>query len=290
MTGARLAAPPVLVTGSAASAWAERVAALTRAAYRGSDPLPGLPEPDGAFESDAAVRDALAGGELLWLAPDDEGALRGALRVAVRPGSTWHVQRVVVDPLVRGAGVARELLAAVERAASSHGALRIRLHAVVERCLPPLYARLGYEVVDHWPAEDKRLTEVTMERRPGAPAPGRWLPSWRARPSGTVVCWLLSGAELVRVVRASDGDPLAALHDAGARLHRQGSPDVRLAGVDAWTGAGEPPDATPEQRLPGGRASVAQHLAPRSAHDEMWAAWRFRPGTEPRPEDAWPAT
>src|SRR4051812_49600566 len=43
------------------------------------------------------------------------GGLRGALRVLVAAGATWHVQRVVVDPRARGAGVARELLAAVER-------------------------------------------------------------------------------------------------------------------------------------------------------------------------------
>src|SRR6185312_7095106 len=187
MSGARLAAPPVLVTGGAARAWAERVAALTRVAYRGSDPLPGLPTPDGAFETAAAVRAALADGELLWLARDDAGDLRGALRVAARPAATWHVQRVVVDPRARGAGVARELLATVERAAHLRGVQRLRLHAVVERCLPPLYARLGFEVVDHWPADDKGLTELTMQRRPGAPAGGWELPRWRARPTGTVV-------------------------------------------------------------------------------------------------------
>ena len=287
MSAARLASTPVTFTGADAYPLADRVAALTRAAYRHSDPFTGLPVPDGAFETTTDVTRALSDGGFLIVSQEADGVLRGALRVAVRDRDTWHIERVAVDPGKRGTGIASELLSAVDRAACVEGIRRITLHAVVERCLPPIYARLGFDVVGHWPSDDKPLTEVTMERCPGAPARVSRLPIWRAGTAGVVVCWLLSDRQLVRVVTPCEGgDPLGALTATARHLRLTGSAgSVRLAGVDVWTGPGDPPDPTPTRRFASDRSTLVEHVTPRLVDPAMWSAWRFRPGTEPSDDE-----
>src|SRR4051794_16946373 len=80
---------------------AGELAALTRAAYTGSDPLPGLPVPDGARETAAVVHADLAGGTRVLAAFADD-VLVGALRVR-----EWEIGRVSVLPALKGTGVAR---------------------------------------------------------------------------------------------------------------------------------------------------------------------------------------
>ncbi|MQY12853.1 hypothetical protein SRB5_29920 [Streptomyces sp. RB5] len=253
---------------AAADRLADTLAALTRAAYRGSDPLPGLPVPDGAFETAADVRAALASGATVWLAFLTPGRPVGALRVLPRPDGAWRIARVSVLPAARGAGIARRLIAAVEVAALRAGVPVLRLDAVVERCLPSLYARLGFAPVRHWASGDKPLTEVTMERLPGAaplPRPRAWQSPGRL----PRLHWLLTADGLL----------------ASTTPHRAG----KLAGIDVWHGAGDlrtllvSRGGRPTRAgvlFPGRRADTAVHLMPRTADPRLQAWCRLPPGTE----------
>src|SRR5262245_36677713 len=87
--GARMAGVKVVGGAAAAGAWAGKVAALTRAAYAGSDPLPGLPPPDGAGDSPGMVERELRSGTAAWLALDPDGAAIGVMRVAATDHGTW---------------------------------------------------------------------------------------------------------------------------------------------------------------------------------------------------------
>ncbi len=254
------------LTAAAAAARAEELAALTRAAYAGADPLPGLPVPDGARETAEKVRAALAAGAVVWVALAAEGVPVGAARVR-----DWEISRVSVVPAARGTGVARALLAAVEHAAVTAGVPEVRLNAVIERCLPPRYARLGYRVVSHWPSPDKPLTEVTMTRRAGGPCVARLLP-WDGAallPHRAVRSWLLRGQELI-CVTAPGADPVRAVRKAAIQF-----PDARLAGVDVCARA-----EVACERLPAARPDVLAHLMPRAAAPGTFALWRFAPGHE----------
>lgn len=298
-----------VAVGTAADAteeWAERVAALTRAAYAGSDPWPDLPAPDGAKESAESVLRFVGRGGVVWTATDPaSGELVAVLRTESQTESSgfsaWFVSRVGTAAARRGTGVGRWLLAAVEQAAIRHGVSALRLDAVIERCVPPFYAALGYRVVAHQLAEDdKLLTEVVMER---APAPPR-----RARPAfpvtdpvtaatpgpgeaaTAVLLWFLDGAALA-ALPCPESDTLAS---ALAHARRVLGGDRPLAGADLWRGA--PRDFTdtvraipgaktergmPVVRFPGGRADNPAHLMPRTHHRDLWAAFRPAPGAEP---------
>ncbi|MGP3983826.1 GNAT family N-acetyltransferase [Streptomyces sp. KR80] len=268
------------------------IAALTRAAYRDSDPLPGLPVPDGARETEAAVLADLRRGATVWLAEDATGEPVGALRVTEQRDGAWAVARVSVVPAVRGSGVARALLDAVDAAAAEHGVPVIRLDAVVERCLPSLYARLGFRAIRHWPSGDKPLTEVTMERRPGAPVlphPLPWVPP-AGGPGVLLVVWLLTVTDLVAVVEYGEGDGTRPPFPDTAV-----PPGARLAGIDVWR------DAQPYERealvrrfaalgrrtgdgtvcFPPDRGGLRAHVMPRTVDPRLHARYRPVPGAEP---------
>lgn len=249
-----------------AVARAADLAVLTRAAYTGSDPLPGLPEPDGARETTSAVLTDLDAGARVWAAFDG-GVLVGALRVW-----EWEIRRVAVHPAAKGTGVARSLLDAVERDALAAGVPEVRLNAVVERCLPSLYAHLGYEAASHWPSPDKPLTELTLRRRPGRRRVARPLPWERTRliPHRSVRVWMLTGNNLIGLF-LPDIHPAAAVRAAATRVA-----GARLAGVDLCA-----EKSVGLQRFPADRAAVAAHVLPRAAETESYALWRFPPGREP---------
>lgn len=263
------------------------IAALTRAAYAGSDPLPGLPAPDGAFESSEQVERGLTAGHRLWVARDTGGGAVGALRVVEGPDGVWEIYRVSVLPSWRGRHLADALLNAVDHAAVLRGAERIRLDAVVERCLPPLYQRLGFRAVRAFAAGDKPLTEWCMERLPGEPnARSRALPPTGP---GLFVCWFVARGRLLMAVRHAAGVP-AALRAAADRLPAGAAP----AGVDHLPGAGPdqvsrltrhvPRDAVrlDEETCAFGlpRALVPFHLLPRSFEPDLLSVVRYAPGRE----------
>jgi GNAT superfamily N-acetyltransferase len=290
---------------SGRTAWPERAAALIRAAYAGSDPLPGLPAPDGARETAAAVREFLDGGGSLWTARTRHGGLAGVLRTARTPDGAWVVSRVAVAPGWRGRGVSRLLLAAVEEAAvvqaatdGTAGGIVVRLDAVVERCLPSLYARLGYRAVRHWAAADKPLTELTLERDPATPRRPTDLHRFWDGDTGAItgaVCWFTGPHGLSALARPAAAGLAEAIRDCCAALPDPGS--ARLAGVDVW--GAEPGDLERVHPFAGlryraARHDVPHHMMPRTRHPDLWAALRFPPGAEPDPrtllDDARPLT
>jgi GNAT superfamily N-acetyltransferase len=285
----------------AAAPSAGQIAAVTRAAYACSDPLPGLPAPDGASDTPAMVERELAEGALALVARDPSGRPAGALRVVEHVDGSWQLQRVSVLPAWRRRGLGRALLAAVEAAAAERGVRRLWLDAVIERCLPPLYAHLGWRVVRHWPSEDKPMTEATIERRPSA-RHGALAYPWEADPAGDaglLVCWLLDGGELLAVADVVAGDVIGHVRERSARLAAALGHRLRLAGADLWRGAGDTDLArvlaaltalAAERRGAGGgaalrfaagRADVRPHLLPRTLDPRLLALWRLAPGREP---------
>jgi GNAT superfamily N-acetyltransferase len=250
---------------------AGELAQLTRLAYAGSDPLPGLPLPDGQFETPAAVLDSVRGSGSLYTVTD-HGRQVAALRVRPAPGC-WRVGRISVLPGYRRRGLVRLLLDAVARDACEQHVDWLELDAVVERCLPPLYARLGFGVRSNWPSPDKPLSEVTMRRPTAEPVramPLGWPPAVLSE-HRTVIAWWLSGRTLLRVDSPASGNPLA---DALAAA--PGRPGLLLAGVDL---SPRPCAAEAIRRFSGGRTQP-EHLMPRSRDAGTLALWRPAPGKE----------
>jgi GNAT superfamily N-acetyltransferase len=270
--------------------WAEPVAAVTRLAYAGSDPVPGLPPPDGAGDTARDVASELRNGAVAWLALRPDGVPAGAVRVWDHGADGWEISRLATVPSSKHRGVGRAVLDAVERAAVTSRAPRIWLNAVIERCLPPFYARLGYEVTDHWPSPDKTLTELTMQRIPGSAARARQFP-WDAVPSppGPAICWFTVGAALWLVIEDGSAGVLGAVSAAADRLAATTMLDPCLAGVDLpCADIAEPRelladvgDGTADvRRVANDRLSVRCHLMPRALHPGLLAFWRLPPGRE----------
>lgn len=253
---------------------AAELAALSRQAYTGSDPLPGLPEPDGQFETPQQVLATLDAAGQVYLVEDGPGRLLAALRVSTAPGC-WRVSRISVLPAARGRGLVRPVLDAVARDAHEQGIAWLELDAVVERCLPPLYARLGFDVRSSWPSPDKPLSEVTMRRPsagPAGPVPLGW-PNAQLSEHRAVVAWFLRGRTLLRISRPASGDPLADAIAAAGRLRGAGA---LLAGLDLSR-----QDARTDriEVFHAGRTHP-EHLMPRRRNADALALWRPTPGRE----------
>ncbi len=271
--------------------WAEPIATATRRAYDGSDPVPGLPVPDGARARTEEVAADLRDGATAWLALEPDDTPAGVVRVKDHGTGGWEVSRVATVPSSKRRGVARRILREVESAAVRAGTPRVWLNAVVERCLPSFYARLGYEVIDHWPSPDKDLTEVTMQRDPAAPVRPQDFP-WAAMPppSGPVTCWFTADDALwLAIIDRAGSGVLGAVHKAADLLASGGLADRRLAGIDlpaldvphlrrllAGLGDGD----ADIRRVAADRLSVRTHLTPRVLHPGLLAFWRLPPGHE----------
>lgn len=253
---------------------AESVSRVIRDAYSAGDLVSGLPTADGARADTGELLDDVAAGQLLWVAAH-AGRVAGTVRAVRRSAHVWEVRRLAVAPSCRRTGAARELLRHLEAEALARGVSRVALDAVVERGNPAFYARVGFRTVRHFPAGDKPLSEVRMERDPQetptpvaydtAPAGPGLLLEWRAAPGGTV-CRprLLSGGET-----AASGTP--------------GS-----LGADFWPSAGAPQLSLVHGTLlregksaghdevffdrPASR--IAAFRTPRQAHPELLAWWR----------------
>lgn len=253
-------------------AQAAALARLTRLAYAGSDPLPGLPEPDGQFETPAALLDAVWGAGSVYLVIEADRSV-ALLRVRPAPGC-WRVSRIAALPGLRHRGLVRLLLDTVARDAREQGVDWLELDAVVERCLPPLYSRLGFQVRSNWPSPDKPLSELTLRRstaEPAGPVPLGWHQARLSRHS-SIVAWFLSGRTLLRAGQPASGDPLADVLAVAGALHH---PDLRLAGVDLSRHPAEVP-----RTFAGVGRSHPEHLMPRRRRSETLALWRPVPGGE----------
>ncbi|WP_395571192.1 GNAT family N-acetyltransferase [Streptomyces sp. BK79] len=244
-----------------------------RAAYRAGDLVPGLPAADGSRAGPGELLDDVAAGQLLWVA-EEEGRVVGTVR-AVRPAPrVWEVRRLAVDPACRRSGAARALLRRLEAEARARGVRRVVLDAVVERGNPPFYARVGYRAVRHFPAGDKPLSEVHMERDPreaaapvphaAAPAGPGLLVEWRAARGGTV-CRprLLTGAASVRTL----GGALGADHWPAAGAAELALVRETLLKEGRAAGDGEVFFDRPASRVDAFRV-------PREAHPGLLAWWR----------------
>jgi GNAT superfamily N-acetyltransferase len=271
---------------------AEAIAALTRDAYARPEPVPGLPPPDGAFDSAESVLGAAESGTQIWTAVDHAGIAVGAARAEPHP-SAWRVHRVVVAEHARGRGIAGALLHAIASAARQAGTDAIELNAVIERALPQYYARLGFVLRSRWAADDKPLTEAIMVRPAGAQGPSSdwpWAGDENLPSPGLLITWWRAGGWLHAVADPDAGDPLAAIAAHRGRI----GPDALFAGADHWPGAPGGAAARIRARLEGGRFSTrlppAAYAMPRTVDDRLWALWRFpsgiRIGDGPRPRRA----
>ncbi|MEU9107567.1 GNAT family N-acetyltransferase [Streptomyces xanthophaeus] len=297
---ARTAAPsaqPLITDLSPAEAAlrAERIAALTRAAYTGSDPFPGLPVPDGARDSEAAVRADLARGTRIWLAETPGGQPAGALRVTADGSGGWEVHRVCVAPGHHGRGLARRLVEAVEAAALAQQVPRLWLDAVVERCLPGLYARMGFRAVRHWSAEDKPLSETTLERVPGTPRDPAVLPLADRAPNASdlLVVWLagpggvlavpgrgIRPEEALRADRLVPPADFGPAEPVGVDLWEDARPEDHRWLADRLGGLARPVTPT-AYHFAAPREQVGVHLMPRTLHPRLRAVLRLPPGRGP---------
>jgi GNAT superfamily N-acetyltransferase len=276
----------------AAEQWAARAAALTRRAFAAAEEVSGLPTADGASDDAALLLAELDAGAVLWLAVDGDRLL-GAMRVAEH-GDGWEVRRVAVQPRNRHGGVAAALIDAVEHAAGQTGR-RVWLNAVVERCLPPVYARLGYQVSGLEPGPGKPLSELVMWRDPTRPK--RPLPlaqGWTWPAVLPTITWLLDTGGVLAVA-GRHRDIRAAVTAAAGTVDPERCGPARLAGVDialapdSWDftalvrrlGATATPLAPGIVRFPARRADVPGHVMPRTVAPDLFAVWRFSPGREP---------
>ncbi|MFL6138265.1 MAG: GNAT family N-acetyltransferase [Frankiaceae bacterium] len=274
------------------------VAALTRAAYSGSDPFACLPAPDGAEDDAASVSQFLAEGGTVWMAVDASGEPMAALRCERIEDGAWFVSRIAVVPGSRGRGLGRRLVAAVERALAADGVRSVQLDAVVERCLPAYYAQLGYRAATHHLAtDDKLLTEIRMERDPATARHA--MPPFPLRTTDDAVngavCWFLAAGRLSAVARIGRQSVASAV--AGS-LRSAPDDTARLAGVDLWRGEADElgdvlrdmPGAAPDPHgtavsFDGGRHDIVAHVMPRTYHQDLWAAIRPLPQSEPDPRE-----
>lgn len=225
---------------------AASVAALTRDAYRHSDPVPGLPAPDGASDTWERVLGSLRSGGWVWRARDGGGRTWGVLRMRPR-GSVWWVSRLAVHPDARGRGVGHRLLGAAALHAEAAGASALCLNAVVERELPQFYTRLGFLVRLRWPAPDNPLTEVTMVRTATdryRPADWPWRGDGAFATTAAVLTWWRQGGRMRAVVAATTAGPMLVLTAA----NRPGGRQEFLTGAD---------------QLPGGTADTVAELSTR---------------------------
>jgi GNAT superfamily N-acetyltransferase len=226
------------------------------------------------------------------------GTIAASLRTVPAADGSWWVSRLAVRPDLRASGLGGWLLAGVEAAAHRAGVPALRLDAVIERCLLPYYARLGYRVLAyHEPEDGKLLTEASMERDLAAPRtamrpyPGRATdPEVRA-----VTGWFVTSGGLAAVVARTG--PIRLDHAVLRCAAELADPAALLAGLDTWRGQpddlddlllGElPAPARPGgsvRRFAGRRADLPRHRMPRATHPDLWAVARFMPGCEPSPE------
>ena len=88
------------------------------------------------------------------LVSDDDGTTRGCGAVTWIDDATAELKRVWVDPAVRGQGVARTLVGALEQHAREHGSTVIRLSTHRELAgARAMYPSLGYAEVDRFTQE-----------------------------------------------------------------------------------------------------------------------------------------
>jgi GNAT superfamily N-acetyltransferase len=86
------------------------------------------------------------------------GWIQGAEQVLVESGARCEILGLVVDETVRGGGIGRQLVDAVERWALARGLSEVSVRSAVSRAEShPFYKQLGYERVKSQHVYRKRL-------------------------------------------------------------------------------------------------------------------------------------
>jgi predicted N-acetyltransferase YhbS len=257
-----------------------QIVTATRAAFRGAEPVPGLPTADGALENAASVAEDLRAGAWLAVARDRSGRIVGSVRAFAEPSGAWVVRRLAVLPRLRGTGLARALMRHLEEAAAAAGAPIVRLDAVVERGNPPFYAGLGYTTTAHFPSPDKPLSEVAMHRELGLPRARLRYP-WDGESApqrfALLVTWHTDGAQTMARIHTNV--------DSGMRVAGEPVDGYTFAGADGYGysyGHDDPAVARLAREALGAGvfdaapAAVAAFRMPRTVHPGLLALWRPR--------------
>jgi GNAT superfamily N-acetyltransferase len=106
----------------------------------------------------------------IWLAETDHGALAGCAAIAERTRGTGQLRWVLVDPVLRGAGLGRTLVTRAMDYCIARNLERVRLETT--EGLPvsmKLYQHLGFETVSSEPAElwNGQRALIVMEKTLG---------------------------------------------------------------------------------------------------------------------------
>ncbi|BAS27766.1 GNAT family N-acetyltransferase [Limnochorda pilosa] len=292
-------------------AWAEAVARVTRRAFaRPAGWAEGLEGPGGATETVAQVLADRERSARIWVARTPAGDVAGTVRGVPQPDGSWELKRLGVVPEHRRGGVAGLLVRTVEAAARAAGAPTVRLHCVVERLLPEVYAHLGYRVVKRWAHAEKALTVVAMERDltpPAVPYPGPWEAEAALPARGVYVLWLWLPRRIHLPVPAPGGSALepglyayvgSAQRALPARLERHvAGGSVRhwhvdhlraqalVVGADVWSEAPRETECRLAERL--ARTPGAGRRIPRFGSGDCGCAGHLV-GLGGRPEDVTP--
>lgn len=146
----------------------EAIADLVNGAYRGSTATAGWTHEadylDGQRTNPASLRDMLdAGVHILVARAEPGGSLLGCVSLDPKgsePGS-WSIGMLTVTPQRQGGGFGSVLLAAAERHARQHGALRTEMTVIgLRTSLIAFYRRRGYQPTGEtrpFPYDDERF-------------------------------------------------------------------------------------------------------------------------------------
>ncbi len=262
------------IVDTPSSAEVSQIAAATRSAFQGTEPVSGLPTADGARETVSSLAEDLATGAWLAVARDGIGRIVGSVRAFAEPSGAWVVRRLAVLPSLRGSGLAQALMRHLEEAAAADGAPFVRLDAVVERGNPPFYASLGYTTTAHFPGPGKPLSEVAMHRDLSA-APGKLRYPWEGeaapRHYALLITWHTDGARTVARYHRDVDDAVRVARRPIAGHTFVGADGCRDAAIADIVGK-----AAGDGLFAGAPPSVAAYRMPRTVHPDLLALWRLR--------------
>ena len=102
----------------------------------------------------------------MFLVARRDGLAVGCGAIRVLDDSTAEAKRMYVEPDLRGQGVGRAVLAALEAAAREHGARRLVLETGVhQQAALELYRRAGFSQVACWGEYATSPSSICMEKR-----------------------------------------------------------------------------------------------------------------------------
>ena len=159
----------------------EALARFVNDAYRGAFAREGWTHEadllDGQRTDPGLLTEMIVPPSAILIASDGAGAILACVQVGVRHAGVYYLGMLAVDPRRQGAGIGREIVAAVEARAVAAGCTRIELTVLHMRAtLIAWYERLGYRrtgAVEPFPYDERRYGEprrddlalVVMDKR-----------------------------------------------------------------------------------------------------------------------------